>query len=82
MVDRLRNLKNVSSEDEDFDEAEVLREKGFFDEGESGSTLDILIAKFEEESKPAVLFFDEIIRAAMPILNLLQFCLTRRSYQI
>ena len=86
MADRLKAIKDPKNKETEPDR-EALEESGMLESPpaskenpEPPSGLDKLISKFEDEARPAVLFFDEIIRAKPKILNLFTILLDTKTF--
>ena len=74
MASRLEDIKTAQEGDDLYDEKQELIEDDKLDQ------IDKYILKFKEEAKPAVLFFDEIIRAKLKILSLFTILLDTKKF--
>lgn len=74
MADKLEMVKNSKEGDDFSDEKVLMVEEGIFD------NIDEYITRFRDEARPAVLFFDEIIRAKLKILSLFTILLDVKKF--
>lgn len=73
MADKLRMVKSAGPNDELYLTKEKMLEDGTY------ADIDTTIKHYEDEAKPVVLFFDEIIRAPLKIMNLFTILLDSKE---